>query len=72
MIKLVFYGFLKIKVKLLSLLGQKKSSMLQDLRSIGIVDFTQIKQMHQQLGLLTQFTDPKGQYLYCLNCQSTY
>ncbi|KGQ56280.1 protease [Gallibacterium anatis str. Avicor] len=58
---------------LLSLLGQKKSSMLQDLlRSIGIVDFTQIKQMHQQLGLLTQFTDPKGQYLYCLNCQSTY
>lgn len=26
------------------------------------------QQIKKQLGILTQFNDPKGQYLYCLNC----
>lgn len=58
---------------LLSLLAQKRSSVVQYLlRAVGVDHFVESKQMRQQLGLLTEFTDPKGQYLYCLNCQSTY
>lgn len=58
---------------LLSLLAQKRSSVVQYLlRAVGVDHFVESKQMRQQLGLLTEFTDQKGQYLYCLNCQSTY
>ncbi|KGQ34111.1 protease [Gallibacterium anatis] len=58
---------------LLSLLAQKRSSVVQYLlRAVGVDHFVESKQMRQQLGLLTEFTDPNGQYLYCLNCQSTY
>lgn len=28
----------------------------------------EVQQVQKQLGVLNKFNDPKGQYLYCLNC----
>lgn len=30
----------------------------------------EVYQVKKQLNVLSQFNDPKGQYLYCLNCGS--
>ncbi|MFC0323982.1 signal peptide peptidase SppA [Gallibacterium melopsittaci] len=59
---------------LLSLLSQRQAKVINNslLQALGIADLAPVRQFRQQLGLLTQFTDPRGQYLYCLNCQSVY
>ncbi|MFC0308344.1 signal peptide peptidase SppA [Gallibacterium trehalosifermentans] len=59
---------------LLSLLAKKQVKAVTNsvLQTLGIADLAPVRQFRQQLGLLTQFTDPRGQYLYCLNCQSIY
>ena len=56
----------------LSLLS-KNTKVQQYLAQIfGLEALLPAQQIQQQLGLLTQFTDPNGRYLYCLNCQSLY
>lgn len=58
---------------ILSLLMKKTSSLQSYLgQALGLNNLPQTRQLRQQLGVLTQFTDPKGQYLYCLNCQALY
>ncbi|OBW94025.1 protease [Gallibacterium genomosp. 3] len=59
---------------LLSLLSGKQSHFTTQILSqvFGLNNIPQLRQLREQLGILTQFTDPKGQYLYCLNCQSVY
>lgn len=59
---------------LLSLLSGKQSYFTTRILSqvFGLNNIPQLRQLREQLGVLTQFTDPKGQYLYCLNCQSVY
>lgn len=47
---------------------QSSQDVIQNavLKTIGLPK--EVKQVQKQLGILTQFNDPKGQYLYCLNC----
>lgn len=47
---------------------QSSQNVIQNavLKTIGLPK--EVKQVQKQLGILTQFNDPKGQYLYCLNC----
>ena len=47
-------------------LKQKRSSLTDKL--VGIA--TGSASSEKQLNVLTKFNDPKGQYLYCLNCGS--
>ena len=55
------------------------STLLRDLKQSqqswiknAVLEWTgfpkQVQQLQQQLGKLNQLNDPKGQYLYCLNC----
>ena len=55
------------------------STLLRDLKQSqqswiknAVLEWTgfpkQAQQLQQQLGKLNQLNDPKGQYLYCLNC----
>ncbi|WP_443091534.1 signal peptide peptidase SppA [Basfia succiniciproducens] len=47
---------------------QSSQDVIQNavLKTMGLPK--EVKQLQKQLGILTQFNDPKGQYLYCLNC----
>ncbi|AAU37714.1 SppA protein [[Mannheimia] succiniciproducens MBEL55E] len=47
---------------------QSSQNVIQNavLKTMGLPK--EVKQLQKQLGILTQFNDPKGQYLYCLNC----
>ena len=53
---------------LLSNLKQESKALLQTAVSDMIGLPKEVKAVQKQLGVLTKFNDPKGQYLYCLNC----
>ncbi|MCK3659007.1 signal peptide peptidase SppA [Pasteurellaceae bacterium Pebbles2] len=59
---------------LLSSLKQSAKSLVQSsvYEMIGLPKgaLSAAKNTQKQLGVLSQFNDPKGQYLYCLNCGS--
>ena len=48
------------------LLGTKKGTQEQLVKWLGLP--APIQKLQKELNVLTKFNDPKGQYLYCLNC----
>ncbi|MDO4431052.1 MAG: signal peptide peptidase SppA [Lonepinella koalarum] len=55
---------------------RKQSLVGSDVLKSAVVNWLgfpqDVQQVKVQLGLLNRFNDPKGQYLYCLNCMKVY